>query len=183
MSENRVKDRVADEFDGTTPAGMPLVPYGGTPQQVQPYNPVGAIGQFYCNWHIESMADKALALRYQGEADRKGADVVGQTIAIERFLCHPAESVNDKTGEVEYFTRTILIDPDGGTVAFGSNGILKWLGRFVTMFGRGPWHPPLVVRVKQVQTGRKNRTYELELATELMGERLIDVKPTKKTGK
>lgn len=108
--------------------------------------------------------ERALVLKAATSApDLKPADLMMTPFPMANILAHSVTLFNDKTGEYLNAVRCVLIDPGGKTASFVSEGIQKNLGMVFQLFGKPPFSPALFVRVKQVDTRRGNRTYNLEV--------------------
>jgi hypothetical protein len=89
-------------------------------------------------------------------------DVINLPMDLVAAICHPAESVDEETGEVSTWPRTVLVLADGTLVAFGSRGIVKALQMLTRFHGRGPWYPPVKVVLRQQKVAENKRWYYLE---------------------
>lgn len=90
------------------------------------------------------------------------SDVINLEMDLAAAICHPVETVDEETGEVGVWPRTVLVLADGTLVAFGSRGIVKSLQLLSRFCGRGPWLPPLKVILRQQTLGEKKRWLYLE---------------------
>lgn len=92
------------------------------------------------------------------------SDFIGQPIALKDVIQVPAEGVDENTGEVTFFTRTILLDADNVAYAGGSDALLGSLDNLFGVFGKpDTWTEPRVIRVVE-RKGKGNRKfYVIEL--------------------
>lgn len=146
-------------------AGTELVPVD-RPQQLVPYDPLGGVGQYWCNWRPETRADKRRILRCFSEEGAKAGDILNTTIRITHVLIHAIELTDPESGEVFPAHRTVLVCDDDTTVSFVSQGIIKSLSLICMMEGKGPWNPPIAVRMRQLQLKSGRRMYTLDLVDE-----------------
>lgn len=89
------------------------------------------------------------------------ADNPGAEINLRYYYVHRIEMVNSKTGEINDCVRIAMVDQDGKVFTAVSDGVLNGLEIIRGIFGDGPWTGNVCCTVKQVQTGNRNRTYNL----------------------
>jgi Phage Single-stranded DNA-binding protein len=82
---------------------------------------------------------------------KKFTDLGGGVLAIKYFYAHPVQVIR-LDGEVIDATRVVLFQPDESAFAFVSQGIAKGLGQIISIFGWGPYNPPIECRVSQTAT-------------------------------
>lgn len=106
---------------------------------------------------------KALYLKCKGNADRDPAWMEQNMFSIQHVLLQHILLTNKETGEINPATRTVLIDPNGQTVAFVSDGIVEAIVDLCSpdMYGKPPWSPPLRMKLKVFLTASKRRRYDL----------------------
>jgi len=92
------------------------------------------------------------------------ADLIGECIPLADYIVHPSESRTNGQPNGTYYSRAVLIHPDGTTVAAGSDGVIQSLATIVACCGPGSWIPPIFVIPRQKITGSKRRWIYLELA-------------------
>lgn len=99
-------------------------------------------------WMLESVA-------VDGETI-KSNKIVNGVIPVKYFYLHKVEIVDEKTGEVNQCTRTVLIDPDGVAYSFVSGGIAMCVIRMAKRFGRKPFDPArrMMVRSRPTKDGK-----------------------------
>lgn len=120
--------------------------------------------QIFTTLPQETDEQKALVLKAATSApDMKPADLMGTPFPMANILAHQVTLMNDKSGELVTAVRCVLINPDGKTAGFVSEGVQRNLAMIFQLFGKPPYNPALFVRVKQVDTRRGNRTYTLEV--------------------
>lgn len=105
----------------------------------------------------------ALFMRTLGEADYAAEDMFGIEFELTRWIVMPVTWESDDNGEARQGLRTILIDSQGRTASFGSDGIVKSLDMLIARRGPGPWNPPIKIKLAQIKLKSGHRTYALEL--------------------
>jgi len=60
--------------------------------------------------------------------------------------------------------RVTLIDPDGDTMSFVSNGVLGSLDLLRTIYGDGPYNPPLALVTERIKTRGPGHVWKLRPA-------------------
>lgn len=85
------------------------------------------------------------------------ASKVKEHVSITNIFAHPAESIDDKTGEVQTFTRVVVFDESGEAYDCGSSGVLKSLEIVRIIRGNPPWNPGVKCLVRIEQTGGKRQ--------------------------
>jgi hypothetical protein len=63
------------------------------------------------------------------------ADHLDKVITLKDVIITPVETTDDKTGEVENYLRTVLIDVDGQAYATGSSGVALALSNLFRIVG------------------------------------------------
>lgn len=99
-----------------------------------------------------------------GEADFDADDLFGSTFLLSRYIVQRAEWKSDNGDGVRVGLRVTLIDCDGNTVSFGSDGIVRSLEMLIARRGPGPWNPPIPVRLKQIGLAGGRRFFVLQIA-------------------
>lgn len=103
---------------------------------------------------------KILAI-IEGE-EIKGQTIIGSTLYVSHYVCHPINLRIKNTEEFATGVRTILPQPEGPPVSFTALGILQSLKRIAHTERRTlPFDPPMKVLLKQVGTSGARRTYKL----------------------
>lgn len=100
-----------------------------------------------------------------GEADFDADDLFGSTFLLSRYIAQRSEWKNDNGDGVRVGLRVTLIDIDGNTVSFGSDGIVRSLEMLIARRGPGPWNPPIPVRLKQIGLMGGRRYFVLQIAS------------------
>lgn len=89
------------------------------------------------------------------------SDNLGLEIPVVDVITQPVESLNDQ-GEIDEYTRTVLISEDGTAFAAGSDGILTALHTLLAVFGTpDTWAEPVVVKAVE-KKGKKYKFMSLE---------------------
>lgn len=120
---------------------------------------------FWTNIDIATDEGKAMVMRCYGDTDASGNDQIGKVWLTKWLLSHPVEITDKVTGEIRICVRTVLVNPEGKTLAFVSTGVLRSLRVMVFIYKRGPWDPALPLEVHQIPLADGKRTYSLQVAT------------------
>ena len=97
------------------------------------------------------------------------SDHLGEEFLLSNIIQQPTESlVLDKdgnpTGEVEEYTRTTLITPDGQAFSAGSDGIAGSVENLISAFGEpSEWAEPLRVKVIERKSRNKRTFFSIEV--------------------
>ena len=92
------------------------------------------------------------------------SDLNGKPFVIADLVIEATEFVNEKTGEVEPYVRTIFITPDGDAYQAFSGPVFNAAKRLLGLLGEPEsWPEPVKVRVTEEGKGT-NRFYKLALA-------------------
>lgn len=113
---------------------------------------------FYCSIQNDgSRKSKVKIYNAINNADKKIADCIGETLELVDVVAHPAQVVDEETGEVVEILRTVLIDKDGVSYSASSVGITNSLEKIFAIVGMPSWaDEPLKVKIKQIATGNGN---------------------------
>lgn len=96
-------------------------------------------------WRLTAIASSSEPLGFD--------QIPAEGLSIKYFYANPVE-IDKGQGEYVDATRVVLIDPVGRAYAFVSQGIAKGLGQIISIFGWGPYDPPLRCRVTATKTKR-----------------------------
>lgn len=91
--------------------------------------------------------------------DAKAA--MGRTFLLSRFYIHPVCMPGKMPGELIDAVRVVLFDDQLVPYAFVSGGIADSMSMIFQFAGRGPWNPPLSIRIVESVTRSKNRIYSI----------------------
>lgn len=127
-----------------------------------PANPFAPIHGLYCSWNVSEPGGVDRMAKALRRADKASDDVLDEELPVEHFLCHVVELTDPQTGECVNAMRTVLIGPDGATLALVSRGAFESLPVLGRAFGVPPWNPPRKVRVRRQKTRRGFHTIILE---------------------
>lgn len=152
---------------------------------IVPSEPIGNIARdianarndFYTSWPLATPEARVDALRGFGPSTLQLSALIGETIAIEKFLIHEVEFQGDNPGEVEEGIRVVLYTPTGETISCCSKGVYNALKRICGSIGAGPWRPALLCKVVQGSSKGVNRYYTL------VAQGWLDNQPEAKTAK
>lgn len=90
-----------------------------------------------------------------------GDDCINTEIAVQYVYLHPISIYDEKTGRYSDALRTVLITDDRIAYAFVSGGIAKGVMDMMRYNSKGPWNPPLKVKITRVKTTGARSTYSL----------------------
>lgn len=125
------------------------------------WDPTVGARQVWTNVNLETSHGRRLIQRMRAKADKAGGDVIGQLLQVVNAMVMEVTLTKQDGGEVISLPRVSLATAEGLTVAFCSMGAYESLRFILSIYGQGPWEPPLPVRVLQVSTRSGFRTYEL----------------------
>lgn len=135
--------------------------WGQLPHFLQPYAavmPLSTIDLATKDGRID--AYNAMAYQDMSVADAKDAE-----IEICGYLIHAAAMPDESTGETKPIVRVVLLCPDGSRYGGSSEGLARAIQGIVTVFGVGPWVPPIKVIPRERTSSRtKRRFHTLEIA-------------------
>jgi hypothetical protein len=91
------------------------------------------------NLHLGTPEGKRLAFNAASASD-DSVPVGGRAhIRARWYIVHPAEQVDETTGELRHFARTVLIDDDGRTLSSCSDVLPHQLARALGLFTPADW--------------------------------------------
>lgn len=143
--------------DQPKPQQQPLLPMQESPSPDLMSGPLA----FWCSWDTATQEGKGLVVKCMGNSDLKGSDAINLVFPTANVLAHAVEIIDQGTGMVQQMLRCVLVGKDGRTLAFVSAGITQSLRVILGLYGKGPWEPELLLRVKQVPTRRGFKTFVL----------------------
>lgn len=88
--------------------------------------------------------------------------MIGKEIKITDVYIHPVSSIDDETGELQNFARTVIYTSDGRAYDCGSMGILKSLDVLSMVRGAPPWVPGIAVVVDLRDVGGRKQWLSLQ---------------------
>lgn len=109
---------------------------------------------------VTTLEDKNEAIRLKDSATPLG-EVLGSVFNLTDLIMHMASLVDEKTGEIVYKKRFVLVADDGSAYATMSAGIEQSIREIVAANGRPPYSPPLPVKAVQHQGKNAHRIYRL----------------------
>jgi hypothetical protein len=126
----------------------PLVPQQGTPLHQCPtsLDLTSARGKACL---INAMNPATISVRGNGSA----------TIRMTDYLVYPVAEVDEESGEVKEFVRTVLIDRDGNTLVLTSPHAPNRIAELLGMYSREEWRAGIPVIVSERRSRREGRTY------------------------
>jgi len=105
----------------------------------------------FTNLDMTSDLGKAIVISCFSGADLPNDELQKKTFYLQNFLMHTAYMANEDGEKVEV-KRCVLIDKDGQTTSFCSDGIISGIGNLVQVYGMGPWEPAIPVKVVERKT-------------------------------
>lgn len=140
------------------PANVPAVP----PPKRLPDNPFDPEFRpvYFTNLNPQVPADQNLILKCIDEPSLKKADYVNRELPVKWVYAHVADGQVGDDGELGEWVRLVLVTPEGDTLSM--SGAIAGKALFVakSLYGPGPWDPPLLCTIKQKPT-RDNKTCNL----------------------
>lgn len=92
------------------------------------------------------------------------SDHLGEEFLLSNIIQQPTETLNEDTGEVDTYTRTTLISPDGKAYSAGSDGIAGSVDNIISAFGEpSTWAEPLTVKVIERKSQNKRTFFSIEV--------------------
>ena len=92
------------------------------------------------------------------------SDHLGEEFFLQHIIQQPTTSVNERTQEVEEYTRTTLITPDGQAFSAGSDGIAGSVENLISAFGEpSEWAEPLKVKVIERKSRNGRNFFSIEV--------------------
>lgn len=94
----------------------------------------------------------AMMTKLHGKADLDADALGSDPFLMKHFFAHVVELRNQQSGELTESIRLVLIDPEGKTISFCSQGAVDSLDLIRSCLGDGPYDPPVKVRVVRQKT-------------------------------
>lgn len=120
------------------------------------------VGDAYTSLDLSSPEQKVKLYNAINGATDKISALINVEIKMMDAVMIPSQAVDDKTGELKYIVRSIIIDTDGNSYASSSSGMQNSLRNILAIFGTLHFDEGLKVKIKQVET-KRGRTFTLEL--------------------
>lgn len=121
------------------------------------------IGTIYTSLDVSTDEGKDHFMACMGDCDLSSNDVLNLPFEVEHLLSHDVY-MEDKDGEVERATRTVLILANGQTLGFVSKGVKTSLAYFIGLYGAPPWKPARKFILKSKPLGDGKHIYTLKPA-------------------
>lgn len=86
----------------------------------------------------------------------------GKVFRLVNWIGELRKFHDDETGEDRDAVSVTMIDPDGRTARFGSEAVTRALDVIRTLYGNGPYEPPLFIRVEPYRTKNSRNSYTLQ---------------------
>lgn len=106
------------------------------------------------------------------------SEAINQVIDVQNVVFHKVEVEDEATKELKTLTRMVLISPRGDTMATCSTGALNSFMLLLQIAGVPPWNPAKNLKIHQIATRRKRRTFSFEYIPPELPEK-ADEKPKK----
>jgi len=111
--------------------------------------------------HTTASGRKMLLAGLQGECEPSDK-VINTELLVEHVLVHPAQSVDEESGEISSWDRCVIYTADGRRVSFGSKGIVDSINLIAGIYGQPPWPGGVPCKVLSRAVGDKKRWLYLE---------------------
>jgi hypothetical protein len=89
-------------------------------------------------------------------------DLQGRVFRLHAWYAERRHFKDDATGEDRIGVSVTLIDPDGQTVRFGSEAVMRALDDIRSLYGNGPWKEPLFLRIDKYKTRNGRQSYAIQ---------------------
>ena len=111
----------------------------------------------------ETVAEKATLYNALNSTGEKLGDYVGGTITVSNIVLQGSTFTDEETGEIQKFTRLILVGPEGQIYKSTSRGMVRAAIQLMQVFGTpDQWGQPLSIQIERVQL-RKGYTYNFKV--------------------
>ena len=141
----------------TTDAGaMVPVPSGGF--SLEKRSP-----RFWTNINQDKPENKWLVMHCHQKADLSSEQVVGTTFKLVHILAHPVRVQAQADGELLQLVRCVLVNDEGQTCSFVSQGIYDALELLISTYGPGPFDPSMPCTIRPLKTRAGRQTYEINV--------------------
>jgi hypothetical protein len=104
--------------------------------------------RFWTSADIKDPFWKMVVYRSLQGQDMKAADIKDAIFLTMNIVAQDVNLVDEKSGELIPATRCVLLDPEGVSLAFVSEGIRKSLRFLMGLYGSPPWKTPLPLKLK-----------------------------------
>lgn len=111
---------------------------------------------------IKTRAGKRMFLNSQSPPSFQPDQLRGKVFRLVHWIGEPRIFHDETTGEDRLAVSITLIDPDGRTARFGSEAVTRALDVVRTLYGNGPYEPPLYIRVEPYRTKNQRNSYTLQ---------------------
>src|SRR6266404_5993900 len=109
------------------------------PGGIVPFGSIRPQKTYQITWDHTTLAGRKMLLAgLQGECERSDK-VINTEILVEHVLIHPANMVDEDTGEITAGDRCVLYTYDGRRISFVSKGIVDSLALISGLYGSPPW--------------------------------------------
>lgn len=120
-------------------------------------------GQLATSYDVTNPANVDYVVNLLGKADRDLADLLNTDLAVVNWAVHRAQKVDPESGELTVWPRTVLVLTNGTMVSAGSLAVARTVLLAAQGRGRGPFRPPLKLRVTQGKGSDGKRPYNVRI--------------------
>jgi len=120
-------------------------------------------GAAYTGLDLTTQEGKKLFLKARNNSDYAARSVIGEKICLANVVVHQRMLVDDDSGEEQSLTVASLIADDGTVISTTSRTVLAYLSDLISLFGRPPWVPPMMVKIGQKQISADKSVVTLEM--------------------
>lgn len=157
----------ADKKDGVVPTKAPPPQIVESTELAPPARHTGrlypvagcAITQCPTNLDLDTNNGKALAIAASNPSDLEITDGRGLTAVFTHYLIFADQSVDEETGEVSEFPRTVLYTREGLTFRTSSEHMPHKIAQICDLFGEGGWGQGIRIRISERRSRKTGRTY------------------------
>ena len=119
--------------------------------------------RYWTNLIPDSPKLAAAMVKASGKADYTADDLPDGKMDVSYLLVQEVELEDAHTSELIKVPRVVLMDQYGKSCQFVSIGIMGSIKMLITLFGRGPWIPPLPCKLVRGKTRSGFNIFRLEL--------------------
>lgn len=112
----------------------------------------------------ETIAEKATLYNALNSTGEKLGDYEGDIITVSNIVLQGSTFTDEDTGELQKFTRLILVGPKGEIYKSTSRGMVRAAIQLMQVFGTpNEWGQPLNILIERVQLRKKGYTYNFKV--------------------
>lgn len=111
----------------------------------------------------ETVSEKATLYNAINSSGEKLGDYVDDIVTVSSIILQGSTFTDEETGEVQKFTRLIMVGPEGQIYKSTSRGMVRGAIQLMQVFGTpNEWGQPLNIQIERVQL-RKGYTYNFKV--------------------